>query len=47
MYGIQPLSGLVVDPSKASSAPMWSSVGFKEDIGEGGLENGGGGRGGA
>ena len=38
---------LLWDPSKASSAPMWSSVGFKKDIGEGGLGNGGGGRGGA
>ena len=38
---------LSYDPSKASGAPMWSSVGFKEDIGEGGLGNSGGGRGGA
>ena len=38
---------LSYDPSKASGAPIRSSVGFEEDMGEGGLGNNGGGGGGA
>ena len=33
---------LSYDLSKASGAPLRSSVGFEEDMGEGGLGNGGG-----